>query len=333
MKYELTDAMKERILQTARLLDKQRFEMDSEIRRYCIQDAVPASLMSRALQYAVTQGILQITSYSVWREVFELDTDMPAGADTKIYTIWESSGMAEWYRGGGKHPNVAVGKREVSVPFHTLTEAFTIDWLEMLGSSYAGVNVEADKAAAAMAALDRKVEDIVFLGDAAMNRLGILDHANITTAAMTTGTWSGATAANIIIDLQLGINNVVDQCTDDEDFQNMQVDVMMSPTNYRICTSKLANTYSNENIEQVLRRLDGKFGRFINSPKHGSYDSGTNVTFGPFSDASTNVVSLSMDRERLPEDNRGAFIEQPFCTKIYGYHLKYPLRMWQGNNG
>lgn len=333
--------MKDRILQTARMLDKQRISLDSEIRGWAIKsavnsvvrDAVPAALMQRALQYAVTQGIMLQTTYTVWRDIFPIDSDMPAGADTKIFTIWENSGMAEWYRGGGKHPNVAVGKREVSIPFHSLTEAFTVDWLEMLGSGYAGVNVEAEKAAAALAALDRKVENIVFLGDSSMNRLGLLDHTNITTANMTTGTWSTATAAEIIADLQYGINAVCTQAKDDEDFQNMQVDVMMDPSNYRTCTSKLANSYTNENIEQVLRKLDGKFGRFINSPKHGSYDSGTNVTFGPFSDASSNVVSISMDRERMPADNRGSFIEQPFVTKLYGYHLKYPLRFWQGNNG
>lgn len=339
MKPQLTDAQKAKIALTRDALRQERTTLDSMIASLRLQktnpfvrDAVPAALMSRALQYAVTQGIMLQYPYTVWRNVFQLDTDMPEGADTKVFTIWEQSGMAEWYRGGGKHPNVATGKREINIPFHSLTEAFTLDWMEMRGNAYAGINGEALKAAAALSALDRKVENIVFLGDAAMNRLGLLDHSNITTANMTTGTWSTATAAQIIADIQYGINAVCTQCTDDEDFQNMQVDVMMSPTNYRRCTSMLANSYSNENIEQVLRRLDGKFGRLINSPKHGSYDSGTNVTFGTFSDANSCVVSLSVDRGLVPATRSEGFIEQPFETKLYGLHIKYPLRFWQGNN-
>lgn len=340
----LTDEMREAIYQNLVKLNDESVAIDSDLRKIAIddavknavqagvKDAVPAALMARALEYAVTQGLYLITSYTVWRSVFPLDTDMPSGADTKIYTIWESSGMAEWYRGGGKHPNVAIGQRRVSIPFHAITEAFTIDYLEMLGSAYAGVSTEAEKAKACYEALDRKVEKIVFEGDAAMDRPGLVDHPNITSGNMPTGTWSGATAAQIIADCKYGINQIVTQCTDDEDFQAMKVDIMLSPLNHRRVTSIEANSYTNETIERVLQKSDGKFGKFINSPKHGSLDSGTNITFGVFDDKATICVSLSMDRERIPADVRGGFTEQPFMTKIGRLHVKYPLRFWQGDN-
>ena len=295
-------------------------------------DATPAPLMGRALEYAVTRALYLITTYTVWRDVFPIDTDMPDGADTKKYTIWEAAGMAAWYRGGGKHPNVAIGSKEVSIPFHSITTEFTVDWLEMIASSYAGINTEAEKARACMQYLDRKVESIVFEGDSAMNRPPLIDHPNITSGNMTTGTWTTATAAEIIADCQYGITQIVTQCKDDADFQPMLVDIMVSPTNYRIVTSKEANSYNNRTIEGVLQTLDGKFGRFINSPKHGSIDSGTNATFGVFGDMDTLCVSLSMDRRRMPPNDKGYLIEQPMVTKIGMLHIKYPLRFWQGAN-
>ncbi|MCW8965424.1 MAG: DUF2184 domain-containing protein, partial [Candidatus Pacearchaeota archaeon] len=297
-----------------------------------LEDAVPAPIMGRALEYAVTRAMYLITTYVIWREVFPIDKDMPDGADTKKFTIMNAAGMAEWYRGGGKHPNVAIGAREVSIAFHTITTSFSIDWLEMIASTYAGVNTEAEKARACMEHLDRKVEDIVFAGDATMDRPPLIDHPNITSGNMPTGTWSTATAAEIIADCQYGITQIVSQCANDDNFQPMLVDIMVSPTNHRIVTSKQANDFNNETIEGVLRTLDGKFGRFINSPKHGSIDSGTNATFGVFNDIDTLCVSLSMDRRRMPPNDMGYLIEQPMATKIGRLHVKHPLRFWQGAN-
>lgn len=341
----ITDDMKNAMFDNLRFLADEGANIDNEFRQLAVQDnvqklmakgnivdAVPSALMARALEYAVTQAIYLITSYTVWRSIIPIDSDMPRGADSKIYTIWEAAGMAEWYRGGGKHPNVSIGQRRISIPFDSITTSFTVDWLEMLGSSYAGVSVEAEKAKACFEYLDRKVESIVFEGDAAHDRPPLIDHTNITAGNMTTGTWSSATAAQILADCKYGITQVVTQCTDDEDFQPMMVDIMLSPTHQRMVTSYVANAYTNQTIEGVLRASDGKFGRFINSPKHGSVDSGTNITFGALSDKNSICVSLSMDRERMPQDNRGHFVEQPFITKIGRLHVKHPLRFWQGNN-
>jgi hypothetical protein len=172
----------------------------------------------------------------------------------------------------------------------------------------------------------------VFAGDSTMDRPPLIDHPNITSGNMTTGTWSTATAAEIIADCQYGITQVVTQCANDANFQPMMVDIMVSPANYRIVTSKQANDYNNRTIEAVLQTLDRKFGRFINSPQHGAIDSGTNATFGVFGDMDTMCVSLSMDRRRMPPNDKGYLIEQPMASKVGRLHIKYPLRFWQGAN-
>ena len=297
-----------------------------------IRDAIPAQMMARALEYAVAQAIYITTTYTVWRSVLPIDTDMPAGADTKVYTIWEAAGMAEWYRGGGKHPSVEVGQRRITINFSVISTSFTIDWLEMLGNSYAGVNSEAEKARACFDYLDRKVESIVFEGDTTMDRPPLIDHPNITSGNMTTGSLASATAAEFLADMKYGITQVYDQCKDDEAFLPMMVDIMLSPTLYRIATSKIANSYTNQTIEQVLRASDGKFGRFIVSPKHGSVDSGTNITFGTFGDRDSLCVSLSMDRQRITPTVLGSVTNQPVVSKIGRLHVKRPLRFWQGAN-
>lgn len=344
-KRKISDAMQRRLDENRIILDEvgQVLERDIRIRaadlfgrpEAYMRDAIASKLLSRALEYAVNKAIYKITNYTVWRDIFPLDTDMPAGAASKVYKIWSRAGMAQWYRGGGRHPNVAIGVTEVEIPFHNMTTAFTIDYLEMMASNYAGVNTEAEKAAACMEALDNMIEELVFLGDATVDRPGVIDHPNITEGAMPTGDWDDtATAAQIIADCQYGIDQVANQSKNDKKFKSMLVDIMLSPELYRIISSRIANTYTDETIEKVLRKADGKFGQFIESPMHGTTEGGAgdNVSFGPFSDPDTNVVSLSLDGERLPPDDRGMIVEQPFASKFGRYHLKYPLRTWQGNN-
>jgi len=302
--------------------------------RGLFKDAVAAQLMAKALEYAVAQGILEVRKYNVWRDVFPIDRDMPAGADQKVFTIWSGSATAAWYRGGGKHPNVSIGAQEVKVPYSALTLAFTIDWLEMLATSYAGVSAEAMKAAQVIQGLDDFVEDLVFLGDSAMSRPGLIDHTSITQANLTNGDWndSGTTAAEIVQDVQVVLNTIVTASTGDRRMKGLQIYAMCSPTHYRKVTSTIANTYTNQTIAQLLTATDPMFGGFIESPMHGETAGGAGdyVSFGPFADPDSNNVSLSMDAVRMPPDVRGGFIEQPMCTKAHGYHCRYPYRFLQG---
>jgi hypothetical protein len=299
-----------------------------------LKDATPAALTQRALEYAVAQGVYEIERYNVWREAFPLDTDMPPGADVKKYTIWSGAGIAQWYRGGGKHPNVAIGQVEKTILFHPLSVAFTVDYLEMLGSAYAGVNVEAEKAGRCYTSLDNQIEELVYIGDAAADRPGLIDHPNIATGNLPSGSWddAGTTAADIIADLKFMIDTIVAQSEGDKAFKGLKIYFQMAPTMYRIVTSRIANSYSDETIEGVMAKSDGRFGGFIESPMHGTTAGGAGdyVSAGTFMDAASNVVSLSMDAVRMPVNDMGMVKEQPFVSKFGRYHVKYPLRFFQG---
>ena len=345
MKRIMTDAQKLATANDMARLTKMRHAIDDEIALRRIKDstmagldaghftdATPAALMERALEYAVAQGVYEIEKYTVWRDVLPLDRDMPAGANTKRYTVWSGSGKAAWYRGGGRFPNVSIGQKPIDIPFHSMTSAFSLDWIEMRASGYAGVSVEAEKAKRAYMALDEKVEELVFLGDAAMARPPLINHPLVETDGLATGDWDNpaTTAALIITDIQGVINAIVENCNGDKAFKNLKVSLMCSPQIYRILTSTVANAYSNETIAQVLAKVDGKFGTIIESPMHGvtAGGSGDNVSFGPFDDPESNVVALSVDAERVPPDNRGHYINQPFETKFGIYHCKYPDRFF-----
>jgi hypothetical protein len=342
MKRKLTDAQRQKIEDARQALamvgDQLNRQLAAERVTSSIGDAIPAALMQRSLEYAVSQGIMEATTETVWREVFPIDRDMPKGANVKIYTIWSGSAIAEWYRSGKEHPNVAIGSKQVPIYFNSMDLAFTIDQLEMMASDYAGVNVEAEKAAQVFIGFDEAVEEIMFIGDSTMNYVGLIDHTNITSGNCTNGAWDDDTlteaqrAAAIMQDVKDVITAIVEANPGNKKLKGKKIDFMLSPGMYRLATSTIANTYTNETVEAVLAKTDQKFGRFIESPMHGETDGGAGdyLSAGPFSDINSICVPISMDAERMLRHDKGMVWEQPFITKFAALHVKEPLFFYQG---
>lgn len=337
-KKQLTDAERQELADARATLADIGMGLDQELKVHKVDaslaDAVPAALMARALEYAVAQGILESTPEVVWRDVFPLDRDMPKGARTKRYTIWSGSAMSAWYKGGSKHPNVAVGSRDVTITFEYRSAALTIESIEMMASDYAGVNVEAMKYAKVLEGFDNDIEDLMFIGDAAANYVGLIDHTNITQGNLTNGDWDAAatTAAEIMQDVKDVITAMVVANKSAKNFRSKKVFAMCSPTIYRVGTTKIANVYTNETVETILLKTDPKFGGFIESPIHGTTAGGADdyISFGAFNDVESICVPLSMDAERMPPNDQGMLIEQPFVTCIASLHVKQPLHFYQG---
>lgn len=336
-KKQLTDSQRQMIEDAKIKIQAFGDAIDRELKVYKVDadfaDAVPATLMARALEYAVAQGIFEATSAVIWREVFPIDRDMPRGAKTKIYTIWSGSAISAWYRAGSKHPNVAIGSREVTITFHERSNAFTIESLEMMAADYAGVSVEAQKYARVLEGFDNDIEDIMFLGDTEKNFVGLIDHPNITQGNLTNGNWDdpATTADEMMQDVKNIITLMVIANNSSKEFRNKKVFAMCSPKIHRIATTTIANIYTRDSVEAALLKEDPKFGGFIESPIHGTTAGGANdyISFGVFNSIDDICVPISMDAERMPPDNRGMLIEQPFITKFASLHVKRPLSFYQ----
>lgn len=341
---KLTDAQRQEIEDAKIWLADEAQNINKELRAISIglsdasfADDIPAALMERTLEYAVAQGIIEATTRVIWREVFPIDRDMPKGARTKVYTIYSGAGMSAWYRYDGKHPNVAVGARQVSITFKTRTLSFTLDALEMLAADYAGVSVEALKAARVFQAFDNDLEDLYFIGETVTGYYGLIDHPNITQGNLTTGNWDSyptTTAQNMVDDVKDIITTMIVANKSSQKFRGLKIFVMCSPEIYRLGTTVIANTYSNQTVEQVLLGTDPRFGGFIESPMHGETEGGAGdyMSFGAFQDRDSICVPMSMDAERQRPDDRGMTIEQPFATTFAPLHVKEPLHFYQAES-
>jgi hypothetical protein len=340
-KKKLTDAQRQELEDAKVWLEDQRQSIDRDLRVASAEvtdsvfaDAIPAGLMERSLEYAVSQGIIEATTRVIWREVFPIDRDMPRGARTKVYTIYSGAGMSDWYRYNGKHPNVSIGAKQVTITFKTRTVSFTLDALEMLAADYAGVSVEALKAARIFQALDNDLEDLFFIGNSAAGYAGLIDHPNITQGDLTTGDWDSyptTTGQNMVDDVKGIITAMITANKSSQKFRGLKIYAMCSPEIYRLGTTTIANTVTNQTVEQVLQQTDPRFGGFIESPIHGETDGGAGdyITFGAFQDRDSICVPLSMDAERQAPDNRGMSVEQPFATTFAPLHVKEPLHFYQ----
>lgn len=341
IKRRLTDSEQQEIRDAQLVLATMGDEIDRELSSVrtdsVLSDAVPATLMGRALEYAVAQGIMETTTSVVWRDVFPIDRDMPKGARTKRYTVWSGSAMSAWYRGGSKHPNVAIGSHDVTIVFEYRTSALTIESLELMAADYAGVSVEAQKYSRVIEGFDNDIEDIMFLGDTSVGFVGLIDHPNITQGNLTNGEWNDGTkteaevAADVIQDVKVVINTMVVANNSAKDFKGKKVYALCSPIMYRIGTTTISNLYTNETVEAILLKTDPQFGGFIESPMHGSTAGGSNdyVSFGVYEKESI-CVPMSMDAERMPKNDQGMLVEQPFASCFGSLHVKKPLHFYQG---
>lgn len=297
-------------------------------------DAVPAELLARSLEYVVQTAVTVAHTETVWRTVFPLDTDMPAGAVTKVYTIYDGVAMAAWYVEGAKHPNVAVGSTRKTISFSPFSNAYTLNVLSLMKAQYAGFAEETQKAARAQEGHDEFFEQLFFVGDSTAGYSGLVDHPNITSGSLTAGDWndSTTTAAEIIADVGGIIQTIVTANEGNPKFRGKKIDIVLKPSMGFILRTTIANTYTNESIEAILRKMYGEYlGRIIDAPILAATAAGAGdyVWFGVFSDMNAICAPVSMDTVSMPRDDRGMEIEQPYVSMAAPLHVKEPLWFYQ----
>lgn len=331
----LTDSERVELRDALVAMDNVRYSIDSDIKKYnanLTEDAIPAAITSRALEYAVKKAEFITNVFTVWREVFPIDRDCQRGTKFKLYTIWDGAAIAGWYRYDGKHNSVAVGSKEISIKYDPITLSYPMEAEEMKAADYAGVDLEAKKIAKVYEGLDERVEELMFIGDATMGFTGLIEHPNITTGDLDTGAWDAyptTTAQNIIDDTNIIVTAIVTANKGSKAFRGKKVKALLSSTYKHLVSNTVANTYTMETIETVLLR-NTRFGGFIESPMHDTTAGGAGdyITFGVF-EMDGCAVPLSADKERQRPTDLGMIIEYPFLTKVSALHVKQPLWFYQ----
>jgi hypothetical protein len=108
-------------------------------------------------------------------------------------------------------PNVDVGRERDLVKVYSIGDSFAYSEQDLRASAFAGLGQPLDvlRANAARRAIEQKIEDLAAVGDTAAGIKGLYNLTNVPLISAVTGTWSTATAAQILKDFRTLVSGVV----------------------------------------------------------------------------------------------------------------------------
>jgi len=289
-------------------------------------------ISSRSLEYfEIEQHNVRYPTSRIW-DFFEPDNSAGPGAASITYDQYDTLGIAKLISSyADDFPPADVKGKQFTIPIHSLGTSYGYSIQEERYARYSKTELNAWKAIAARRANDNAVENIGWYADGTnyAGMYGILRQPNITKAAAVTGTWSTATADQIVADMVTILNAI----------RTLTKDICV-PTNLLIPISHFTKmqttprtTQTDTTILEFMQKNYPKveFGASdnlyqITNPRTGS---GTvNVMVAWMKDK--NVVSLKIPLvyESFAPQLRNMQSVVPCHSRIAGIHAYQPLAIY-----
>jgi hypothetical protein len=163
-----------------------------------------SAFMARQLEYIYTQ------TYDIKRPEFKarklipVDTRVPSGAETYTYRQFEETGYAAvGHNYSGELPDSDVKASETPAKLVSILGSYHYSIQDMRAAAFAGVPLDAKKAASVRRAFERKLEILAAVGTSGMTAqdVGITGLTNapgiVATTQKSTGTWIAQLATSI----------------------------------------------------------------------------------------------------------------------------------------
>lgn len=165
---------------------------------------------------------------------------IPGGAAEYTYRYADEVGRARVSANlSNDAPRVDVVGGEVTSPIVSITDAYGFSVQDGRASALTGIPLEQERALTARRAIARAVNDLILLGDTAVGVVGLYKSSAVQTVSVVTGTWSSATAEQMLGDLLALEREVI---TDTKGIERPDV-LAMPPSLYaRASTARLSNT-------------------------------------------------------------------------------------------
>lgn len=173
------------------------------------------------------------------RQLIPTSNEADNAAETITYRQWDEFGMAQIIANHADDlPLVDALVEEFTVRVYSLGVAYQYSIQDLRRSARTGSRLDQRRARAARTAIENRIENIAALGDTKAQLVGIANNPNVSIVTPITGTWSGATAAQIIADLHKLVNSVV--IANKETF--LPDTLLLDVTNYNLIATKLMST-------------------------------------------------------------------------------------------
>lgn len=267
------------------------------------------------------------------RQVLDVKTDIPAGAETYAYNVLTRSGVAKII--GNNSDELPLVDADVKREFqriYTIAVGFTYSVQEMRAAQMTNTPVDATKAAIARRAIAEKENKIVWIGDPDYNIKGIANATGIQIEAVEPGAsgeteWVNKTPAEIL-----------------EDIRKLRAKVTVLPGHgnssnlYLLVPAKqyeeLNRRYSDYDSRSIMKVIEDNkwFKNIVRVPDlKGVGTAGTDSFI--VMDASPEVAQLllPMDITRLEEEWKYPKWKVPVEERCGGAIIRYPMAIARGD--
>lgn len=219
-------------------------------------DAAESVFLARQLTHIRAQSLTVKKAPMNAFQVFPVQTDIPAGAETAVQYVYDAVGMAEIISNFADDlPRVDLVARENAVKVFSLGDSYGYNYREVKNAAFANRNLNALRAQQARRGIDIRLNKIAWHGDKTHNIIGFLENPNISVIALQ-GDGEGnktqlatKTADQMIRDINAVVNSIP-LATNEVEQANT---VLMSPAVYYL----LAQTRIPDLETTVLQFLQG----------------------------------------------------------------------------
>ncbi len=174
------------------------------------EDAKYTAVLARQLEHLKTKVYDVIYPQFKARQLIPVSNEADPGAETITYQQWDSFGMATWISNYGDDlPLVDALTEDFTSKIKGMGVAYQYSVQDLRRSALSGTSLPEKKARATRRFIEQKIEDVAATGEAVLNILGIANNPNVALITPTTGTWSTATAAEMIADLDKLVFSII----------------------------------------------------------------------------------------------------------------------------
>lgn len=141
-----------------------------------------------------------------YRDLIPVDTSGSEFATSVTYYSADQYGKADWINGNADDiPKAGTSRSQFQTPVHTAGIGYGYGWEEIGRAQLLGINLPNEDALAARRAAEELVDRVALYGDTAKGFTGLFNATGVTPVAATTGNWAGASAANIVADMNAAL--------------------------------------------------------------------------------------------------------------------------------
>lgn len=294
------------------------------MRRFLNLDAGESIFFARELEHILTR--MHDIQYPELRIRLFVPTNNEAGpgAESITYYQFDKFGMAKIISDYATDiPMADVKGEKFTSPVESIAIGFGYSLQEVRASAMAQRSLPTMKADAARRAHEQLVDEIGALGDAETGLTGVLNNANVPSASATTGTWSGATADQIIEDMNEAVETMITttNAVESPDTQLLPIDSFNIVSSRRVpdTTANILTYFMRSNA--WIRNVD----HWYRLATAGAGSTRRMLTYRR--DPAKLELMIPQEFETLPVQERGLKFIIPTHSRIGGVVIYKPLSL------